>query len=123
MLKAPYVTNYLSEHFADDDYGSLAGYERRGGYEAARKALRMAPDDFLGGKLESRGGRNTRGVVESGQLGHRRTELRVLVNVARQRIERLGLPYLDDEASVGLLRDLGPRIRGAAGDTEAEADP
>ena len=60
MLKAPYVTNYLSEHFVHDDYGSLAGYERRGGYEAARKALGMAPDDIIelvrSSGLQGRGG-------------------------------------------------------------------
>jgi NADH-quinone oxidoreductase subunit F len=60
MLKAPYVTNYLSEHFVHDDYGSLAGYERRGGYEAARKALAMAPDDIIelvrSSGLQGRGG-------------------------------------------------------------------
>ena len=31
MLKAPYVTNYLTEHFGDDSYGTLEGYERLGG--------------------------------------------------------------------------------------------
>ncbi len=44
MLTAPYVTNYLSEHFADDAYRTLAGYEAKGGYQAIRKALGMEPD-------------------------------------------------------------------------------
>ncbi len=39
MLQAPYVTSYLTEHFADDEFGTLAGYERAGGYQAARQAL------------------------------------------------------------------------------------
>ena len=29
MLEVPYVTNYLSEHFADAAYQTLEGYERR----------------------------------------------------------------------------------------------
>jgi NADH-quinone oxidoreductase subunit F len=41
MLKAPYVTGYLTEHFGDDAFGTLEGYERAGGYEAARKAIRQ----------------------------------------------------------------------------------
>ena len=39
VLKAPYVTGYLTEHFADDAFGTLEGYVKRGGYQAARKAL------------------------------------------------------------------------------------
>jgi NADH-quinone oxidoreductase subunit F len=45
LLRVPYVTNYLSEHFADDGFGTLAGYEGHGGYQAARKAItEMAPE-------------------------------------------------------------------------------
>ena len=45
MLKAPYVTSYLSEHFADDGYGTLDGYLAKGGYQAARKAIgEMTPE-------------------------------------------------------------------------------
>jgi len=44
MLEVPYVTNYLTEHFADDSFKTLEGYKRRGGYEALRKALAMEPD-------------------------------------------------------------------------------
>ncbi len=48
MLEVPYVTNYLSEHYGDPAYGTLEGYERYGGYEAARKVLReMAPEDVV----------------------------------------------------------------------------
>ena len=39
MLKAPHVTGYLTEHFADDAFGTLPGYEAQGGYAAARKAM------------------------------------------------------------------------------------
>ncbi len=47
-LKVPYVTSYLSEHFADDEFGALQGYERRGGYQAAKKALReMTPEQVI----------------------------------------------------------------------------
>jgi NADH-quinone oxidoreductase subunit F len=45
VLKAPYVTSYLSQHFADDGYGTLDGYLERGGYQAARKAIgEMTPE-------------------------------------------------------------------------------
>jgi NADH-quinone oxidoreductase subunit F len=47
MLKVPYVTGYLSEHFADDAFGTLAGYEARGGYQALRMALDMTPEDLI----------------------------------------------------------------------------
>jgi len=48
VLESPYVTQYLTEHFAEADYPTLEGYERFGGYEAARKALtEMAPDDVI----------------------------------------------------------------------------
>jgi len=61
MLKVPYVTGYLSEHFADDAFVTLAGYEKRGGYEGARKALKqMAPADVIevvkSAGLQGRGG-------------------------------------------------------------------
>jgi NADH-quinone oxidoreductase subunit F len=39
MLKVPYVTNYLTEHCADDAYTRLEGYRAQGGYEAAKKAI------------------------------------------------------------------------------------
>ena len=48
MLRAPHVTNYLSENFADDAFGTLEGYERCGGYKAARQALTgMAPAEVI----------------------------------------------------------------------------
>jgi NADH-quinone oxidoreductase subunit F len=61
MLKVPHVTSYLSEHFADDEYATLAGYERKGGYQAARKALKqMDPAAVIelvkGAGLQGRGG-------------------------------------------------------------------
>jgi NADH-quinone oxidoreductase subunit F len=61
VLKTPYVTSYLTEHFADDDFGTLEGYERRGGYKAARQALtRMTPDEIVqrikDSGLQGRGG-------------------------------------------------------------------
>ena len=40
MLEAPYVTNYLTEHFADAAFATLEGYERQGGYKALRKVLK-----------------------------------------------------------------------------------
>ena len=59
-LEVPYVTSYLSEHFGDDAFGSLEGYEARGGYQALRKALAMSPDDLIelmkASGLQGRGG-------------------------------------------------------------------
>jgi NADH-quinone oxidoreductase subunit F len=45
VITVPHVTNYLSEHFADDAFRTLEGYEARGGYRAIRKALAMDPDE------------------------------------------------------------------------------
>jgi NADH-quinone oxidoreductase subunit F len=61
MLTVPHVTGYLTEHFADDDFGALEGYERRGGYAAARKALtEMSPSEVIDlvrdAGLQGRGG-------------------------------------------------------------------
>jgi NADH-quinone oxidoreductase subunit F len=61
MLIVPYTTQYLTQHFADDEFTTLAGYERRGGYRAARKALtEMAPADVVqlmkDAGLQGRGG-------------------------------------------------------------------
>jgi NADH-quinone oxidoreductase subunit F len=60
-LKVPYVTGYLTEHFADDAFGSVDGYVARGGYQAARKAItQMAPADLIelvkDAGLQGRGG-------------------------------------------------------------------
>ena len=61
MLKVPHVPSYLTEHFAEDAFGTLAGYEKKGGYAAARKALtEMAPGDVIelvkASGLQGRGG-------------------------------------------------------------------
>jgi len=61
MLKVPYVTNYLTEHFADDSFATVDGYVARGGYAAARKAItQMSPDEIIGivkgSGLQGRGG-------------------------------------------------------------------
>ena len=39
------MTGYLSEHYAEDAYRTLAGYEAKGGFAGLRKALRMEPDE------------------------------------------------------------------------------
>ena len=61
MLKVPYVTNYLTEHCGDDAYVSLEGYELKGGYAAARRALKkLEPDEIIqmvkDSGLQGRGG-------------------------------------------------------------------
>ena len=60
-LEAPYLTGYLSEHFADASYATLDGYVAKGGYGAARKALTtMTPtqvvDEVKASGLQGRGG-------------------------------------------------------------------
>jgi NADH-quinone oxidoreductase subunit F len=48
MLRVPSVTSYLSEHFADDAYATLAGYQAKGGYQAAKQALSgMSPTEII----------------------------------------------------------------------------
>jgi NADH-quinone oxidoreductase subunit F len=48
MLAAPYVTGYLSEHFGDDGFATLPGYQARGGYEAAKSALTtLSPPEII----------------------------------------------------------------------------
>jgi NADH-quinone oxidoreductase subunit F len=61
MQSVPWVTNYLSEHFADDAFGTLDGYRARGGYEAARSVLAgRSPADVVelvkSAGLQGRGG-------------------------------------------------------------------
>jgi len=60
-LKVPYVTSYLTEHFADDAFGTIEGYEAKGGYAAARKVLREStPESVIetmkASGLQGRGG-------------------------------------------------------------------
>ena len=47
MITQPHITNYLSEHYADDAYRELSGYEARGGFEGLRKAVQMEPADLV----------------------------------------------------------------------------
>ena len=61
MQKVPYVTSYLTEHCGADDFATLEGYRRRGGYEAARRAfLHMRPEQVVelvkDSGLQGRGG-------------------------------------------------------------------
>jgi NADH-quinone oxidoreductase subunit F len=61
MLTVPYTTSYLTEHFGDDAFTTLAGYRARGGYEAAKKALKhMKPEEVIqlvkDSGLQGRGG-------------------------------------------------------------------
>ena len=61
MQSAPWVTSYLTEHCAADDFATLAGYRRRGGYEAARRAVaEMTPEQVTelvkDAGLQGRGG-------------------------------------------------------------------
>ncbi len=47
MITKPQLTNYLSEHYEDDAYRTLPGYEARGGFEGLRKAVRMEPAEVI----------------------------------------------------------------------------
>ncbi len=44
MIVEPYVKNYLSEHYGDDAYRTLAGYEATGGFAGLKKAVALAPE-------------------------------------------------------------------------------
>jgi NADH-quinone oxidoreductase subunit F len=59
-LEVPYVTSYLTEHFGDETYGSLTGYQGHDGYQALRQALAMDPEDLTelvkASGLQGRGG-------------------------------------------------------------------
>ena len=60
-LEAPFVTSYLTEHFADAAFPTLAGYRARGGYEAAGRALtELMPEQVVelvkDSGLQGRGG-------------------------------------------------------------------
>ncbi len=61
MHTAPHVTGPLTEHFADDDFTTLDGYRSKGGYEAARRAIKqMSPAEVIelvvDSGLQGRGG-------------------------------------------------------------------
>ncbi len=47
MLIEPYVKSYLSEHYGDDAYRTLAGFEGHGGFAGLRKAIEMDPADVV----------------------------------------------------------------------------
>jgi len=61
MQSIPYVTGYLTEHCGDDAFRTFDGYVARGGYEAAREALRARkPEEIVelvkNAGLQGRGG-------------------------------------------------------------------
>ncbi len=47
MITVPYTTLYLSEHYADDAYATVAGYQAAGGFEGLRAALRTEPAEVI----------------------------------------------------------------------------
>ena len=47
MIVEPYVRNYLSEHYGDDAYRTLAGYEAKGGFAGLKKAVALAPEQVV----------------------------------------------------------------------------
>jgi len=47
LITQPHITNYLSEHYGNDAYSGLAGYQEHEGFEGLRKAVRMKPADVV----------------------------------------------------------------------------
>jgi len=47
VLIQPFTTHYLSEHYGDDAYRTLAGYESRGGFKGLRAALQREPEEVI----------------------------------------------------------------------------
>jgi NADH-quinone oxidoreductase subunit F len=47
VIVEPYEKRYLSEHYADDAFHSLAGYEAQGGFAGLRKALALQPPELI----------------------------------------------------------------------------
>ena len=47
MLIEPHVVNYLSEHYGDDAYRTLEGFESHAGFGGLRKAIGMDPADVV----------------------------------------------------------------------------
>jgi NADH-quinone oxidoreductase subunit F len=44
LIVEPYVKNYLSEHYGDDAFRTLAGYEANSGFSGLRKAIALTPE-------------------------------------------------------------------------------
>ena len=47
MIKAPSITGYLSDHYAEESYRTLEGYEAEGGFRGLRKALALEPEEVV----------------------------------------------------------------------------
>ena len=48
MIVEPYVTSYLTEHFGDDAFGTLDGYEATRRLRGrSKKALALAPEQVI----------------------------------------------------------------------------
>jgi NADH-quinone oxidoreductase subunit F len=60
VIVEPYKKGYLSEHYGDDAFHTLAGYESRGGFAGLKKALALEPpaviEQVKSSGLRGRGG-------------------------------------------------------------------
>jgi len=60
VIVEPYTKSYLSEHYGDDGFYTLAGYEARGGFAGLKKALALEPaaviEQVKSSGLRGRGG-------------------------------------------------------------------
>ena len=83
MLSAPLITGYLSEHYAEDDYRTVAGYRARGGFEGLAKALRLEPGEITetvaSSGLRGRGGAGCATGIKWGFMPERSDRPKLLV--------------------------------------------
>ncbi|MCP4005971.1 MAG: NADH-quinone oxidoreductase subunit NuoF [bacterium] len=47
MITEPLVKNYLTEHYGDDSFRTLKGYEAKNGFDGLRKAVSMEPEEVV----------------------------------------------------------------------------
>ena len=83
MIEAPVVTSYLSEHYADEAYTTLAGYRSKGGYQGLEKALAMEPaavrETVKGSGLRGRGGAGFVAGVKWGFMPEQTDSMKLIV--------------------------------------------
>ena len=85
MQKVPFVTGYLTEHFGDDDYATLDGYRRRGGYETAKKALTEMSAEQIVERIHAHPITIRRKAADDGRL-HGSVTTQNVVDLVRQEI-------------------------------------
>ena len=83
MITVPHITNYLSEHYSDDGFRTVAGYKAKGGFQGLAKALRMQPEEVVeevkGAGLRGRGGAGFSAGVKWGFMPKDTDKMKVLI--------------------------------------------